>query len=81
MFHTQGFTWQICQTVWFRGEGGGSWQIWGQAEGGKINRVLILTKSPSPARRQVGTSRKEWVRGIPLKIQLSGEAGKAVHIL
>lgn len=55
-------------------EKGNSWQTWGQEDGGvKEIQAPTLARRSLPSKRtgQVGTIRKEWVRGILLKIQLS----------
>lgn len=52
--------------------------MWGRK---KIKAPILTRKSlPSKGMGQVGITRKEWVRGIPLNIQLNGGFGKPWQI-
>lgn len=59
--------------MWFGGWNG--WRACRKAdEGAKDREVLNLARKFFPRKRmgQVGIIRKEWIRGIPLMIKLSG---------
>lgn len=45
-----------------------------QTRGAKGMQAPLQLEGPFPSKGtgQVGTGRKEWIQGIPLKIQLSG---------
>lgn len=63
----------VCQIVCFGGGGGGEELLVTEA------LTLARTSLPSKEAGQVGAT-KEWVRRMPLKIQLGGRLGEAATL-